>query len=657
MLYIAIVFLPLLGSVLAGFFGRFLGARASEAITTLFLIVAAVLSIITFMTQTTFGTSVHVALFTFISSGDLDVQWSLRVDELTRVMLVVVTGVSALVHIYSIGYMHEDPDRPRFFSYLSYFTFAMLALVTADNFVQMFFGWEGVGLASYLLIGFWYDKPSANAAAIKAFVVNRVGDFGFMLGIAGIFTLFGTLDFDSVFGAVNVNDVVHGSPIRELYVTWFGFKLHALDAICFLLFMGAMGKSAQFLLHTWLPDAMEGPTPVSALIHAATMVTAGVFLVCRCSSLFEYAPDARMFVTVIGAVTAFFAATIGLAQNDIKRVIAYSTCSQLGYMFFAAGLSAYSAAMFHLFTHAFFKALLFLGSGSVIHALGGEQDMRKMGGLASSIPQTFIIMLIGTIALTGLGIPGVFGFAAFYSKDAILETAAAANSPLGAFALTLGLFAAFLTSTYSWRLIFMTFYGKSRAPRHVLEHAHESPPSMLIPLWVLAIGAIFAGLAFQYWFIGPNSGFFWGSSIYVVEANDALSRRESVALLIKWAPTLVSVLGFGVAYYFYILHPELPARIAAARGPIYLLLKNKWYFDEIYDFVFVGPYRWLARLLWKGGDGRLIDGLGPDGVSARVIAGARAFARLQTGYLYHYAFLMLIGIAAAVTFFLWRMAS
>jgi NADH-quinone oxidoreductase subunit L len=657
MMYYAIVFLPLLGSILTGFFGRFLGARGSEAIATIFLCISAALSIIAFVDVAVVGHAQRVPLFTFIASGELDVQWALRIDTLTAVMLVVVTGVSALVHIYSIGYMHDDPHRPRFFSFLSFFTFAMLALVTSDNFAQLFFGWEGVGLASYLLIGFWYDKPSANAAAIKAFVVNRVGDFGFMLGIAGIFALFGTLDYDQVFSAVAVNDVIKGAPIRDLMVTWFGFKLHALDAVCFLLFMGAMGKSAQFLLHTWLPDAMEGPTPVSALIHAATMVTAGVFLVCRCSYLFEYAPDARAFVTIIGAVTAFFAATIGIAQNDIKRVIAYSTCSQLGYMFFAAGLSAYGAAMFHLFTHAFFKALLFLASGSVIHALHGEQDMRKMGGLFPYAPHTAALMLVGTIALTGLGLPGVFGFAGFYSKDAILETAAAAGTNLGSLAFYLGLFAAFLTSAYSWRLIFMTFFGKHRAPQAVLDKAHESPAVMLIPLYVLAAGAVVAGLAFQYWFVGASSGVFWGNSLYVLDAHDALSRRHEVGELIKWAPTLVSLIGLGVASYFYLVRPDLPAKIAAARGPIYLLLKNKWYFDEIYDFLFVGPYRWLARLLWKGGDGRLIDGLGPDGVSARVMQGARAFVRLQTGYVYHYAFLMLIGIAAAVTFYLWRMGA
>lgn len=660
MMYYAIVFLPLLGAVLAGFFGRFLGARGSEAVATIFLCIAAALSVWAFV-QVAFilpvGTVVKVPLFTFIQSGELDIQWVLRIDTLTAVMLVVVNGVSALVHIYSIGYMHEDPHRPRFFSYLSLFTFAMLALVTADNFAQMFFGWEGVGLASYLLIGFWYDKPSANAAAIKAFVVNRVGDFGFMLGIAGIFAVFGTLDFDAVFSAVNVNDTIQGAPIRELAVTWFGLKLHALDAICFLLFMGAMGKSAQFLLHTWLPDAMEGPTPVSALIHAATMVTAGVFLVCRCSYLFEYAPDARMFVTVIGAVTAFFAATVGIAQNDIKRVIAYSTCSQLGYMFFAAGLSAYGAAMFHLFTHAFFKALLFLGSGSVIHALGGEQDMRKMGGVWALTPWTGMLMIVGTIALTGMGLPGAFGFAGFYSKDAIIETAAASGTQAGALAFYLGLFAAFLTSAYSWRLIFMTFFGRQRFPKSVFDHMHPTPAAMFIPLVVLAVGAMIAGVAFERFFIGGPSGVFWGNSILALNAEHALEARHHVGELVKWSPTLVSLIGLAVAAYFYLTRPDIPAKIAEARGPIYLFLKNKWYFDEIYDFLLVKPYRWLARLLWKGGDGRLIDGLGPDGVSARVIEGARAFGRLQTGYVYHYAFLMLIGIALAVTFFLWRMAA
>jgi NADH-quinone oxidoreductase subunit L len=535
--------------------------------------------------------------------------------------------------------MHDDPHRPRFFAYLSLFTFAMLALVTSDNFVQLFFGWEGVGLCSYLLIGFWYKKPSANDAAIKAFIVNRVGDFGFALGIFAIFTVFGTLDFGAVF------DAAKGQAGKTF--EFAGFELDILTTICLLLFMGAMGKSAQLPLHTWLPDAMEGPTPVSALIHAATMVTAGVFLVCRCSPLFELAPIALQVVTIVGATTAFFAATVGLFQNDIKRVIAYSTCSQLGYMFFAAGVGAYQAAMFHLFTHAFFKALLFLGSGSVIHALAGEQDMRKMGGIRNLVPYTYILMVIGTLALTG------FPFmAGFWSKDAIIESAFAAHTGVGNYAFAMGIAAAAMTSFYSWRLVFMTFHGAYRGDPHHLHHVHDSPPVMLVPLVILAVGAILAGLAFESLFIGHDQHEFWKASIVNLGEHTALEARHHVPGWVYFAPAVAMLLGFAIAWYYYLDHPERPAQMAAKRGPLYLFLYNKWYFDELYDFLFVRPAKRLGYFLWKQGDGAFIDGLGPDGVSAGIIDWTRQVVRLQTGYLYHYAFAMLIGVALLATWFM-----
>jgi NADH-quinone oxidoreductase subunit L len=535
--------------------------------------------------------------------------------------------------------MHDDPHRPRFFAYLSLFTFAMLALVTSDNFVQLFFGWEGVGLASYLLIGFWYKKPSANAAAIKAFIVNRVGDFGFALGIMAIFFVFGSLDFTTVFEGAKT----HAGKTFE----FAGYQVDILTTICLLLFMGAMGKSAQFLLHTWLPDAMEGPTPVSALIHAATMVTAGVFLVCRCSPLFELAPVALQVVTIVGATTAFFAATVGLFQNDIKRVVAYSTCSQLGYMFFAAGVGAYQAAMFHLFTHAFFKALLFLGSGSVIHALAGEQDMRKMGGVKPAIPATYWLMVIGTLAITG------FPFmAGFWSKDAIIESAFAAHTGVGNYAFAMGVLAAAITSFYSWRLIFMTFHGKHRGDHHVLEHAHESPPVMLVPLFILAAGAVLSGILFEGVFIGHEQAEFWRGAIVNLQHHTALDSRHHVPDWVYFTPAAAMLLGLVIAWYFYIARPELPARLAARKGPLYLFLYNKWYFDELYDFLFVRPAKGLGHFLWKFGDGRLIDGLGPDGVSAGIADWTRQVVRLQTGYVYHYAFAMLIGVAILATWFM-----
>ncbi len=638
-MYAAIVFFPLLGSIIAGLFGRFIGARASEIVTTALLIASALLSCYAFYDVALSGNSYTVPIAPWVTSGDFQVGWTLRIDALTAVMLVVVTGVSSLVHLYSIGYMHDDPHTPRFFSYLSLFTFAMLMLVTADNLLQLFFGWEGVGLASYLLIGFWYLKPSANAAAIKAFVVNRVGDFGFALGVFGLYAVFGTLDFTQIFMAA---PMVAGQTF-----TFAGMEADILTTLCILLFIGACGKSAQLGLHTWLPDAMEGPTPVSALIHAATMVTAGVFLVCRCSPLFELAPAARDVVTIVGASTAFFAASVGLFQHDIKRVIAYSTCSQLGYMFFAAGVSSYGAAMFHLFTHALFKALLFLGAGSVIHALHHEQDMRNMGGLWNKLPYTWTVMLIGTIALTGLGIPFTgIGFAGFYSKDAIIEAAYMAHTEPGMYAFILGIAAAAMTSFYSWRLMFLTFHGRFRGDHHAFDHAHESPPSMMVPLVLLATGAIVLGALFYGSFVGLGAHTFWHETLFVGE------HHEGIPTWVILAPFVASVLGLAIAYYYFILHPELPARMAAKKGLLYTFLYNKWYFDELYDFLFVRPAMCLGRVLWKIGDGKIIDGLGPDGIAARVLDVTRGAVRLQTGYVYHYAFAMLVGAAALATWFL-----
>ncbi|MEI9884942.1 MAG: NADH-quinone oxidoreductase subunit L [Rhizomicrobium sp.] len=657
-MYAAIVFLPIIASAIAGLLGRVIGARAAELITTGALLVSAALSIAAFYDVTILGHSHLVQVLPWVYSGDLRVDWAIRVDALTGVMLVVVTGVSSLVHVYSIGYMAEDPSRSRFFSYLSFFTFAMLMLVTANNFLQMFFGWEGVGVASYLLIGFWYKKPEANAAAIKAFIVNRVGDFGFALGIFGIFYVFKTLDFDAVFAAAP-------SMVGHTFL-FAGYQVDILTTLCLLLFVGAMGKSAQLGLHTWLPDAMEGPTPVSALIHAATMVTAGVFLVCRCSPLFEHAPAALEFVTFIGATTAFFAASVGLFQNDIKRVIAYSTCSQLGYMFVAAGVSAYGSAMFHLFTHAFFKALLFLAAGSVIHAMHHEQDMRKMGGLARAIPFTWAMMLIGNLALTGTGIPLLhIGFAGFYSKDSIINAAYGAHTGIGTYAFLLTLLAAAMTSFYSWRQFLMTFHGRYRGQDHAhgdhghddhhapaLSEVHESPLVMLVPLAVLAAGAVFAGAIFDHLFIGEGSAAFWHGAVAAIAGNGLGPQPEDFPLWVELAPIVLTILGFAVAYYYYILNPDLPAKMAAKRGMLYLFLYNKWYFDELYDFLFVRPAQALGRFLWKTGDGLVIDGLGPDGIAARVLDATRGAVRLQSGYVYHYAFAMLIGVVALATWFM-----
>lgn len=654
-MYQAIVFLPLLGFLIAGLFGRSIGAKASEYITSGFLVISAVLSWVAFFNVAFGDTEVFtVPVLRFLDVGGLQADWAFRIDTLTVVMLVVVNTVSALVHIYSIGYMHHDPHRPRFFAYLSLFTFAMLMLVTSDNLVQMFFGWEGVGLASYLLIGFWYKKPSANAAAIKAFVVNRVGDFGFLLGLFGVYVLFNSVEFGTVFAnAASFLPAEGAAQATEPYWTFLDFTLDkqgAVTVVCLLLFMGAMGKSAQVPLHTWLPDAMEGPTPVSALIHAATMVTAGVFMLARLSPLFELTHTALTVVTFIGAFTAFFAATVGLVQNDIKRVIAYSTCSQLGYMFVALGMGFYSAAIFHLFTHAFFKALLFLGSGSVIHAVSDEQDMRKMGGLRKLIPVTYWMMIIGTLALTGVGIPAtIIGTAGFFSKDAIIEGAFVGHNAVAGFAFALLVVSACFTSFYSWRLIFMTFHGQPRASADVMHHVHESPPVMLVPLVLLAIGALFAGVVFHDYFIGEQYAEFWKSALFTLPDNHILHDFHGVPLWVKLAPFVAMLLGFLVSYQFYIRSPETPRTLARQHRILYAFLLNKWYFDEVYDFLFVRPAKRLGTFLWKKGDGWLIDGFGPDGVSARVIDVTARVVRLQSGYLYHYAFAMLIGVAALVT--------
>ncbi|MDO9415919.1 NADH-quinone oxidoreductase subunit L [Pararhizobium sp.] len=650
----AIVFLPLIGFLIAGLFGTSIGAKASEYVTSGLMILVAILSWIVFFNVALGETEmIKVSVMRWIQSGSFDTEWAFRVDTLTAVMFVVVNTVSTLVHIYSIGYMHHDPHRPRFFAYLSLFTFAMLMLITSDNLVQMFFGWEGVGLASYLLIGFWYKKPSASAAAMKAFIVNRVGDFGFALGIFGVFVLFGSVNLETIFATAPTFLPAEGAEAGEAVINLFGMhldKAHAITAICLLLFMGAMGKSAQFLLHTWLPDAMEGPTPVSALIHAATMVTAGVFLVARMSPIFELSHTALMVVTVVGAITAFFAATVGLVQNDIKRVIAYSTCSQLGYMFVALGLGAYGAAIFHLFTHAFFKALLFLGAGSVIHAVDGEQDMRYMGGLRKHIPITFWMMTIGTLALTGVGIPGtMIGFAGFFSKDVIIESAYASHSAVAGFAFVLLVIAALFTSFYSWRLAFLTFFGKPRASHEVMHHVHESPMVMLVPLYILAAGAVLAGVLFEGYFFGHHYGEFWQGALFTLPENEILEEFHHVPLLVKWAPFIAMATGFVTAWYMYIRSPQTPKYLAEQHRGLYQFLLNKWYFDELYDVLFVRSAKWLGSFLWKEGDVKVIDGFGPNAIADRVQDVTDRVVRLQTGYLYHYAFVMLIGIAALVT--------
>jgi NADH-quinone oxidoreductase subunit L len=684
LLVTTLVLLPLVGAAIAGLTGRRLGDTISMTITTGFLFVSCALGWETFF-QVTSGAWPHFTaeIMPFIQVGDFKSDWAVRIDSLSAVMLIVVTTVSALVHLYSWGYMSDDDSKPRFFAYLSFFTFAMLALVTASDFMQLFFGWEGVGVASYLLIGFWFKKPSANSAAIKAFVVNRVGDFGFALGIMTVFWMFHTIRFAEFFPML----------ATKANASWSfaGQSWSALDLAGFLLFIGAMGKSAQFFLHTWLPDAMEGPTPVSALIHAATMVTAGVYMVCLLSPLYEQAPVARSIVCLTGAVTALFAATVGLAQNDIKRVIAYSTCSQLGYMFFAAGAGAYQASMFHLFTHAFFKALLFLGAGSVIVGMHHEQDMRKMGALWNKLPVTYVVMLIGTLAITGVGIPGLdLGFAGFYSKDAIIDSAWAAwnSTPVAAFAFVAGVLAAGLTSFYSWRLVFMTFHGHAKWGHgahahddhgHVDDHAsaahiethsepdvshghghdhepHESPMVMLAPLLVLAAGAAFAGMLFVERFVGPERAEFWKGAIFVASSNTVLDKAGHPPEWLAWTPLAITAVGFLAAWWTYIVKEGLGARIAARRGPLYLFLYNKWYFDELYDFIFVKGAQLLGDLFWKGGDQKIIDGFGPDGVSAVSYLTGKNVGRIQTGYVYHYAFVILLGVAGLLSWALWAWA-
>ncbi len=643
MIYVLSIFLPLIGAAVAGLLGPWVRDRGAQSVSCGAMLVAAVMSVVILFEVALGSQPRTIHLFTWISSDTFEVVWSLRFDQLTAVMVFVVNVVSCAVHFYSIGYMHGDSGIPRFFGYLSLFTFFMLMLVSADNLLQLFFGWEGVGLCSYFLIGFWYDRPAANAAAIKAFIVNRIGDFGFALGIMGVFFLFDTISYDAIFQAVPGK--------ADATLNFLGADYHALTVLCILLFIGAMGKSAQIGLHTWLPDAMEGPTPVSALIHAATMVTAGVFMVVRLSPIFEYAPTALALVTIVGASTAFFAATVGLCQNDIKRVIAYSTCSQLGYMFFAIGVSAYSAAIFHLTTHAFFKALLFLGAGSVIHAMSGEQDMRKMGGIWRLVPLTYAVMWIGSLALAGIPF-----FAGYYSKDVILESAFAAGSGVGYYAFWLGIAAAVMTAFYSWRLLFMTFHGTPRADERVMAHVHESPKSMTIPLLVLAAGAILAGYVGFESFVGDGARAFWGDSIVVLPAHSALADSQFVATWVKALPIVVAVFGIALAWYMYMVRPELPARLAGKLWAVYLFIYNKWYFDELYDRLFVRPAHYLGREFWREGDGTLIDGLGPDGVAAVARSLAERASRLQTGYVYHYAFAMLIGVAGLVTLYLYTAA-
>ncbi len=679
-----IVFLPLLAAIIAGFANKSAPAVFAKAVTTGALFVSCALSWPIFLAYLGGGVPATVEpVLMWVRSGDLAFDWALRVDTLTAVMLVVVTTVSALVHLYSWDYMDEDPDQPRFFAYLSLFTFAMLMLVTADNLVQMFFGWEGVGLASYLLIGFWFRKPSASAAAIKAFVVNRVGDLGFMLGIFGTFWVFGTVSIPEILAAA---PAMSGASIGFL-----GLRVQTMDVLCILLFIGAMGKSAQLGLHTWLPDAMEGPTPVSALIHAATMVTAGVFMVCRLSPMFETAPVALGLVTFIGAATCIFAATVGTTQWDIKRVIAYSTCSQLGYMFFAAGVGAYGAAMFHLFTHAFFKALLFLGAGSVIHAMHHEQDMRYYGALRKEIPFTFFGMLAGTLAITGVGVYHLgVGFAGFWSKDAIIEVAFARGTELGMFAFWMGVFAALLTSFYSWRLMFLTFWGRPRWAdsehiRHAVHvgheepehhnpaiqedsghdvahsvpspnyeagtggyHPHESPITMLVPLGVLSLGAIAAGQVFAPAFL--DSAAFWNGSIFYNEP--LIHAMHATPYLVKYAAAIVMLFGLFVAWLAYIKDTTLPGKGAEQLGPVYRFFYNKWYFDELYHYLFIVPAFWLGRIFWKFGDVGTIDRFGPNGIAWVVEKGSVGAHRFQTGYLYSYALVMLLGLVAAITWVL-----
>ena len=631
---IFIIALPLLASIISGFFGKFIGDRNSEILTSSLVTTSAVLSIVIFYEVIFNQYENNIIIATWIDSGSLNVNWSMKIDSLSTVMLVVVTSVSSLVHVYSIGYMSHDPHKPRFMAYLSLFTFAMLMLVTSDNFIQLFFGWEGVGLCSYFLIGFWFKKDTANSAAIKAFLVNRVGDFGLALGIFLIFYLFGTVNYSEVFELI--------PSVIDKKLLFLGIEIKAIDLICLLLFVGAMGKSAQIFLHTWLPDAMEGPTPVSALIHAATMVTAGVFLVVRCSPIYEYSELALNVITVVGMSTAFFAATVALVQTDIKKIIAYSTCSQLGYMFFATGVGAYNVAMFHLFTHAFFKALLFLGSGSVIHAFKEEQNINKMGGVWKKLPYTYILMVVGTLALTGF--PFLSGF---YSKDAIIEFAYLRGNTTGYYAAGLGILTAFLTSIYSWRLMFKTFHGEYNNKDIKIEETHESPMVMIVPLILLSIGAIFAGYVFKELFLNSYSANnFWRDSIFFLKP---LSTEHPPFWFLITTPILV-VISIPIAYYLFVKNKEFPKQIADVNKPLYKFLLNKWYFDELYEVLFITPSKKVGLFLWKFFDIKIIDGFGPDGISALIKKCSIKANKFQSGFIYQYAFVMLLGFSALLTF-------
>jgi len=628
----AIIFLPLIGSIF-GYLGRSINKLFSEIFTSLLVSVSAIFSIIVFWNGIQINNYDNYKIFEWISSGDFVANWSINLDPLSSVMLVVVTFVSALVHIYSIGYMSHDPHKPRFMSYLSLFTFSMLVLVVSDNFLQLFFGWEGVGLCSYLLIGFWYKKETANDAAIKAFIVNRIGDFGLAIGIFLIFFFFGSINFEEVFQAA--------PEFVETKLLFFGFDFSLITLICLFLFIGAMGKSAQFLLHTWLPDAMEGPTPVSALIHAATMVTAGVFLVVRCSPLFEFSQVALNVVAIVGMVTAIFAASVALVQNDIKKIVAYSTCSQLGYMFFAAGVGAYHVAIFHLFTHAFFKALLFLGSGSVIHAFNDEQDIRNMGGVRKKLPFTYVFMLIGTLALTGF--PFLSGF---YSKDAIIEFAYLSNSPLGNYTVIAGILTAFLTSIYSWRLFFKTFHGSYNNKSIPIHETHESPLTMLVPLFLLGIGALFAGFLFKETFIGNHSNDFWQTSIFFINE----IKHDHIPLWLLLITPILVVIAIPLSFYYYISNTKILEEIKNNTLPLYNFLLNKWYIDELYDSLFIKPTKKIGSFFWKKGDIGTIDRFGPDGISKLIKTISNKAGRLQTGFIYDYAFVMLIGLSILLTY-------
>ena len=630
----AVIFLPLFGAI-AGYLSKYFGDTASQLFTTLSVCLSAVLSIAIFYNGITLGSYGNYLIYEWITSGDFQVSWSINIDPLSSIMLVVVTLVSALVHIYSIGYMNHDPSKPRFMSYLSLFTFFMLALVVSDNFLQLFFGWEGVGLSSYLLIGFWYKKDSANKAAIKAFIVNRVGDFGFAIGIFLIFLFFGTLNYNEVFQLV--------PSFSEKTINFIGFDTNLVTLICLFLFVGAMGKSAQFFLHTWLPDAMEGPTPVSALIHAATMVTAGVFLVVRCSPIFEYSQFALNFVAIIGMITAFFAATVAIVQNDIKKIIAYATCSQLGYMFFAAGVGAYHVAIFHLFTHAFFKALLFLGSGSVIHSMHDEQDIRNMGNLWRKLPFTWISMIVGTLALTGFPL-----LSGYYSKDAIIEFAYLSHTNTGYFAAAVGIITALLTAIYSWRLIFKTFHGRFNNQKISKSDIHESGLSITLPLFILILGSIFSGFLLKDFLIGHHYTDFWGGSILLLKE---FVHEEVPAWLLYLTPSLVTA-SIPQSYYLFVKNVKILDKIKSKNQTLYEFLLNKWYFDEIYEFIFTKPIKAIGLFFWRSGDIKTIDRFGPDGLSKLVKIISNKATKLQSGYIFDYAFVMLLGFSLLLTFFI-----